>query len=339
MSAERRAQLVEVSQAHDLLIVADEVYHLLDFDTPPPPATGDACVVGAHRVAWLVLEDLCPWAPSRVDSWGDTDAADADARWCGAKWRRIQSVRVGHHAKHDRARSRRHLSRRTPPGVCRTNGVVVRGAPYGVCQCSLCRATWVATSCGFGYRLGRTRRVFGQRPRARVSYHAGSRFVGGDGFSDYVRLSFAHYEPPTLAEGVRAPRPRGCTVCGRSPSVAVMAAAAITFDRSRCDCSAASTISQEPACNSQTPSGTVAVSGSSPNVPIARRLQVDGRCGHVGPNHRLTQPWRFAVLGPEARASYGLALGNRKAKRPPTKPTPSASGPRRPRRIVPSRAW
>lgn len=33
------------------------------------------------------------------------------------------------------------------------------------------------------------------------------------------------------------------------------------------------------------------------------------------PNHRLTQPWRFYVLGPEARRAYGAALGARKAKR------------------------
>jgi nitroreductase len=33
------------------------------------------------------------------------------------------------------------------------------------------------------------------------------------------------------------------------------------------------------------------------------------------PNHRLTQPWRFYVLGPEARYAYGLALGNRKARK------------------------
>jgi nitroreductase len=33
------------------------------------------------------------------------------------------------------------------------------------------------------------------------------------------------------------------------------------------------------------------------------------------PNHRLTQPWRFYVLGPEARTGYGLALGDRKAKK------------------------
>src|SRR5688572_5416934 len=35
----------------------------------------------------------------------------------------------------------------------------------------------------------------------------------------------------------------------------------------------------------------------------------------AAPNHRVTQPWRFYVLGPEARQSYGLALGDRKARK------------------------
>lgn len=33
------------------------------------------------------------------------------------------------------------------------------------------------------------------------------------------------------------------------------------------------------------------------------------------PNHRMTQPWRFYVLGPEARRGWGSALGARKAKK------------------------
>jgi nitroreductase len=33
------------------------------------------------------------------------------------------------------------------------------------------------------------------------------------------------------------------------------------------------------------------------------------------PNHRMTQPWRFYVLGGEARRRYGLALGERKARK------------------------
>ncbi|HXT17228.1 MAG TPA: nitroreductase [Gemmatimonadaceae bacterium] len=35
----------------------------------------------------------------------------------------------------------------------------------------------------------------------------------------------------------------------------------------------------------------------------------------LAPNHRLTQPWRFYVLGPDARQAYGDALGARKAKK------------------------
>lgn len=35
----------------------------------------------------------------------------------------------------------------------------------------------------------------------------------------------------------------------------------------------------------------------------------------LAPNHRLTQPWRFSVLGPDAREAYGRALGERKARK------------------------
>jgi nitroreductase len=35
----------------------------------------------------------------------------------------------------------------------------------------------------------------------------------------------------------------------------------------------------------------------------------------LAPNHRLTQPWRFYVLGEESRRRYGLALGERKARK------------------------
>lgn len=37
----------------------------------------------------------------------------------------------------------------------------------------------------------------------------------------------------------------------------------------------------------------------------------------MAPNHRLTRPWRFYVLGPESRYAYGLALGERKARKLP----------------------
>jgi nitroreductase len=37
----------------------------------------------------------------------------------------------------------------------------------------------------------------------------------------------------------------------------------------------------------------------------------------LAPNHRLTRPWRFYVMGPESRHAYGLALGERKARKLP----------------------
>src|SRR3954470_10762798 len=43
----------------------------------------------------------------------------------------------------------------------------------------------------------------------------------------------------------------------------------------------------------------------------------------LAPNHRLTNPWRFYVLGPNAREAYGRALGERKAKKQ-TDPTKGA---------------
>lgn len=35
----------------------------------------------------------------------------------------------------------------------------------------------------------------------------------------------------------------------------------------------------------------------------------------LAPNNRMTAPWRFLVLGPEARAAYGRALGVRKSRK------------------------
>ena len=44
----------------------------------------------------------------------------------------------------------------------------------------------------------------------------------------------------------------------------------------------------------------------------------------LAPNHHLTQPWRFYVLGPESRRRYGLALGERKARKLPDPDAASA---------------
>jgi len=52
--------------------------------------------------------------------------------------------------------------------------------------------------------------------------------------------------------------------------------------------------------------------------PVSR-AEIESILDHavLAPNHKLTNPWRFHVLGPEARAAYGLVLGNRKANKIP----------------------
>jgi nitroreductase len=50
--------------------------------------------------------------------------------------------------------------------------------------------------------------------------------------------------------------------------------------------------------------------------PVARtEIETLLEAATLAPNHRLTQPWRFYVMGPQARYAYGMALGERKAKK------------------------
>lgn len=72
LSAERREQLVRLAQEHDVLIVADEVYHLLTYGDAPPPSL--AAHVGTGQVISLgsFSKILAPgtrlgWISARAD--------------------------------------------------------------------------------------------------------------------------------------------------------------------------------------------------------------------------------------------------------------------------------
>ena len=52
------------------------------------------------------------------------------------------------------------------------------------------------------------------------------------------------------------------------------------------------------------------------NRPVTREeIETLLAAAVAAPNHRLSQPWRFYVLGPESRHAYGVVLGGRKAKK------------------------
>ncbi len=212
MSASRREQLMTISREHDLLVVADEVYHLLDFGTAPPlPLAAYAHSAHAHsadtqstRVMSLgSFSKIC--APGLRLGWMQSTPALLDTL--------MDSGLV-----HSGGGLNPFVS-----GVMRSMlelGLVEIGldhlrAVYAERSAVLCRALRdeLPTACfvepqgGYFVWLQLPAEISATQllPLAvaeGVTFHPGSRFISRDGFAQWVRLSFAHYDAPMLVEGV-----------------------------------------------------------------------------------------------------------------------------------------
>jgi DNA-binding transcriptional MocR family regulator len=203
MSAERRDALAAISREHDLLVVADEVYHLLDFGAPPPPplaayaSTARVLSLGSFskicapglRLGWIhaapaLLATLMqsglvqsggglnPFTSGVVQSLMELGLADEG----------LDSLREVYA---ERSRVLCAALREALPGatfVEPTGGYFV----------------WVQLPAGVS-----AAELKPVAAREGVTFHAGPRFVRHDGFADRVRLSFAHYDASVLVEGVR----------------------------------------------------------------------------------------------------------------------------------------
>ncbi len=202
MSADRRAQLLSVSRDQDLLIVADEVYQLLDFGTAPPPPLA-AHVQSARVLSLGSFSKIC--APGLRLGWihGATPLLE----------RLMDSGLVQSGGGLNPFVS----------GVMRSMielGLADAGLDslrrvYAERSATLCRALrdafpealFAEPRGGYFVWMQLPRELVASRlqPIAAaegVTFHSGSRFVGHDGFANFVRLSFAHYDTPSLAEGV-----------------------------------------------------------------------------------------------------------------------------------------
>lgn len=203
MSAERRAQLLALSREHALLIVADEVYQLLDFGSAPPAPLA-TCAGADHvlslgsfskicapglRLGWIhgapaLLETLTqsglvqsggglnPFASGVVKSLIDLGLADIV----------LDGLKRAHAAR----------------------AVVLCDA----LRDQLSRVTFVEPRGGYFVWVEFPHDVTAASllPVARqhgVIFHPGSRFVRGEGFPHAARLSFAHYGHDEMVEGVR----------------------------------------------------------------------------------------------------------------------------------------
>ena len=203
MSAERREQLIAISREHELLVVADEVYQLLDFGSAPPPplATYDdadrvlslgsfskICAPGL-RLGWIhgapalldvltsagVVQSgggLNPFASGVVRSLIDLGLADT----------------VLDDLRHAHAANAAVLCNALRDLIPRATFVEPRGGYF---------VWWHLPSDVTAPQLLTKATAEG------VTFHPGKRFARGDAFAHDVRLSFAHYDADTIVEGVR----------------------------------------------------------------------------------------------------------------------------------------
>ncbi|WP_373059577.1 PLP-dependent aminotransferase family protein [Gemmatimonas sp.] len=203
MSAARREQLAAVSRAHDLLIVADEVYQLLDFGTAPPPPLA-AYIRDARVLSLGSFSKIC--APGLRLGWIQGAAPLLDHL--------MQSGVV-------------HSGGGLNPfasGVVRSlldlgladAGLDVLLRVYAERSAVLCRAlrdalpmaTFVEPRGGYFVWVQLPSTISASRllPTAvaeGVSYRAGALFSSVNGFARSLRLSFAHYDEAALVLGVQ----------------------------------------------------------------------------------------------------------------------------------------
>ncbi len=203
LSAARRQQLITLSREHDLLIVADEVYQLLDFGVAPPPPM--ATYENAPRVLSLgSFSKICApglrlgWihgAPALIDTLTHAGVVQSGGGLnplasgimhsmisLGLADIVLDGLR-GAHAEHSAV-------------LC------------DALQTLLPSASFIEPQGGYFVWLQLPADITATELLTRatamgVTFHPGSRFVHGNGFPHAARLSFAHYTASELREGVR----------------------------------------------------------------------------------------------------------------------------------------
>ncbi len=201
---ERRRRLVELSEQHSFLIVADEVYHLLSYGTAPPAPlasfaeSGTVLGLGSFskilapglRLGWV---QAAPHHMERLYRSGLLDSGGGLNPFTSALVRVV--VEGGWEERYLdmlRATYRRRIAALHAALVEHLGRLVRYTVPDG----------------GYFFWLRLPEQMDGETlaaraPEFKVGFRPGQRFSGRQGLRNYIRLSFAHYEDADLAEGVR----------------------------------------------------------------------------------------------------------------------------------------
>ena len=204
LSAERREALVRLSEAHNFLIVADEVYHLLNFQPPLPPpplihydTQGTVLSLGSFskilapglRLGWIQSE------PRLVDP-----LINSGLMLSGGGLNPFTSGIVRSILELDLLE--KNLA--DLKSVYRSRATALAAA----LQQQIPEAKFSAPAGGFFIWLqlpdGVDAYTLEERAEdACVRVKLGSRFSSQDGLANFIRLSFSFYDIPQLVEGVK----------------------------------------------------------------------------------------------------------------------------------------
>lgn len=201
LSLERRRKVVEICDRHDVLILEDNPYGLLGFDSEPLPAMRSMSEDGViylgsfsktfapgYRVGWAV-------APHAVRE--KLVLASESAILCPSN---ASQMSISHYLAHydwvGQIKNYREQYRER------------RDAMVGALEEYIPDATWNTPQGGFyvwvklPYGLD-AREMLPRAVTARVAYVAGTAFFFGDEGHDHMRLSFCYPSPERIEEGVK----------------------------------------------------------------------------------------------------------------------------------------
>ncbi len=203
LSTERRERLVALSQAHDFLVVADEVYQLLHYGAPPPPP------LAAHTESGRVLS---------IGSFSKILAPGLRLGWIQAAPGVVQRfvtcglVDSGGGLNHFTSNLVRVVLERGWQAEYLTGLREIYRRRIEAMDAALHRhlgdlAQWQKPDGGYFFWLKMERGIdtaalLPAAQTANVGFLPGTRCSSVDGLNNYLRLSFAHFGEAEIVEGV-----------------------------------------------------------------------------------------------------------------------------------------
>ena len=206
LPADRRRTLVELAQHHDFLVLADEVYNLLHYGTPPPPPIAtfddseDGCIISLGSFSKILGPGLrTGWLQARPPI--IQRFANAGLTISGGGLNHFTSTLVHAVLEHGMLQDNIALLRRTYAQRVSAMTTALRDHLGDAVE-------FTAPGGGYFFWLTftdgtNTDDLLPVAQEHGVNYRPGTAFSASNSFTNAIRLAFALYEPDSLIEGIR----------------------------------------------------------------------------------------------------------------------------------------